>query len=190
MSQERVARAVREQALMIEAFLRFAQFEELTLRVVEALHQGGRLFLFGSAGLGSIANLVADRFLRRLDLDRPLLPAVSLCHDVTLALSLARDGQQCQFLSRQLRALAQRGDVALGFGEVQRDEAFEEALEVARELGCFTAVLLAEKAELMVEPPEILFRLGAENSARMAEGALFFGQLLCEAVEGELFGIG
>ncbi len=189
MQHDKLERSVREHALMIESFRRLERFDELGLRVVEVFHQGGRLFFIGSGALTAVANIVAGRFLHRLSLARPPLPAASLCHDVALMAALDRDGLQRQYFSRQLRALAHPGDAVIGFGESQRDEAFEEALEAAREIGCFGAALLPEKAELIVEPPDLVFRIEADNPARFAEGALFFGQLLCEFVEGELFGI-
>lgn len=190
MPAERVARSIREITQMIEVFP--AQGDKLaafSLRLVEVFNQGGRLLLLGSGALGAIADLVATRFLHRLSLERPSLPAISFSHDPILAAALARDGQSNQYLARQLRAATVGGDIVLAFGDGGRDEAVLEALAAARQLGCMTALVTPPKEDVGGEPPDFLFRLECESPARIAEGSLLFGHLLCELVEGELFGI-
>ena len=190
MPAERIARSVRELSELAEGFS--GQSEEAAAfarRLVETFHQGGRLLLLGSGALGAVSDLVATRFLYRLSLERPLLPAFSLGHDATLASALGRDGQMNQFLARQLKGVAAGGDVVLAFNDGVRDEALLEALAAARQLDCLTALVAPDQEDAGGDPPDFLFRLKAGNPSRIAEGALFFGHLLCELVEGELFGI-
>lgn len=190
MPSERIARSIREITQMMESFP--AQGEELAAfasRLVEAFTQGGRLLLLGSGPLAAVANLVATRFLFRLSLERPPLPALSLCHDATLASALARDGQSPQYLVRQLGTMTSGGDIVLVFAEGGRDEAVQEALAAARQRDCLTAAVIPAREEPGEWMADFLFRLECEAPARLAEGALFFGHLLCELVEGELFGI-
>lgn len=190
MPSERIARSIREITQMIEALP--SQGEELAafaLRLVEVFTQGRRLLLIGSGPLGAVADLVATRFLHRLSLERPSLPALSLCRDPVLAAALARDGQSAQYLARQLRAATVGGDIVLAFADGGRDEAILEALAAARQLDCTTALVTPGRDESGGENPDFLFRLECETPARLAEGSLLFGHLLCELVEGELFGI-
>lgn len=190
MPAERIARSIREISQMIEALP--SQREELcafSLRLVEVFTQGGRLLLFGSGSLGAVADLVATRFLHRLSLERPSLPAVSLCRDSALAAALARDGQSAHYFARQLRAATAGGDIVLAFGDGGRDEAVREALAAARQLDCTTALVTPGREETGGDSPDFHFSLECETPARLAEGALVFGHLLCELVEGELFGI-
>lgn len=165
-----------------------AELERFAGQVVAKFHQGHRLFLLGSGSLGALAAVVANTFLYRLSLDRPSLPAMALCHDAVLATSLANGGAVRQYFSRQLRAAA-NGDVVLAFAEGHHDEALAEGLAAARQLGCLTAVLASEAGDWFGETPDFFFALETDAPARLAEGALFFGHLLCELVERELFGI-
>lgn len=191
MLQEKIAESVKTHIAMLEESIlkQGEDIPKLARRLVEAFHQGGRLLVVGSGSLGTVANHVANQFLYRLSLERPLLPALSLCHDVTLATALSRDGHPQEFFARQLRAMAAPEDLILALGDAHRDEALEEALAAARAQGCVTAVLLHGKGELLGDPPDFLFRLQTDSVPRALEGALFFGHLLCELVEGELFGI-
>jgi len=191
MGQERINRTVQEHRTVIgEIFTtQSAELAGFSREVVRVFHQGGRLLVLGSGPLGAIADLTANLFLYRLSLERPLLPALSLGHDAVLATALARDGRGHEFFARQLQAAATGQDLVLVFGSSRREEALEEALAVARELGCGTAAVLQGRAELLREPPDFLFRLETDSVPRAVEAALLFGHLLVELVEGELFGI-
>ena len=189
--QEKIALVLRDHIRVLEsAFQR--QSDEMVgfaERVVEAFHRGRRLYVLGSGPMAAVANLVASLFLHRLNLERPSLPAMSLCADETLALYLARDGQSQHYFSKQLRSLAGEGDIVLAFADAGTDNLIQEALKVSGQLGCTSAIVSREKAEFFKEPVDFSFRLETESGARMLEGCLFFGDLLCELVEGELFGI-
>ena len=59
--------------------------------VVKAFHGDGRLLLMASGSLGTVATLVANLLTHRLAHDRPMLPAIDLCQNTTLATSLIAD---------------------------------------------------------------------------------------------------
>jgi D-sedoheptulose 7-phosphate isomerase len=190
-AQQKIDAALKDHMFLLEAAFvsQQEQIADFSARILETFHQGGRLLLLGSGPLGAIASLVANLFLHRLTLERPQLSAIALCHDPFLATALARDGQSDLFFSRQLRALAAPGDVVLAFGDAHRNQALDEAFSAARDIGCVTAALVQGKGEMTGDLPDFLFHLETESAARATEGALFFGHLLCEIVEAELFGI-
>jgi D-sedoheptulose 7-phosphate isomerase len=157
--------------------------------VVEIFNQGGRLLIFGSGSLGAIANLVANLFRHRLSMERPALPALSLCNDLTLATALAKENRGSAFFGQQLQLVATDRDAVLAFGDVAYNEAVLAGLSEARDRGCVTAALLPEGEEPTGDGPHYRFRLSTDSVGRTAEAALFFGHLLCELVEEALFGI-
>ncbi|MFA5515923.1 MAG: hypothetical protein WDA20_06505 [Desulfuromonadales bacterium] len=190
MLSEKISRAGRDNSAMVEGFLGQSELlSEFIGQVMETFHQQGRLLLLGSGSLGAVANLVANQFLHRLSIERPPLPVFSLGQDITLATALARDGQEQQFFSRQLGVMATADDIVFAFADFHRDEALEEGLKAARQIGCVTAVLRPGPEETMGENVDFTFRLKTDSPPRAVEGALFFGHLLCELVEKELFGI-
>ena len=191
MSREKIAKTLREHTAVLEESFQ-SQAEELETfarKVVEAFHRGGKILVLGNGAMGAVASHVANLFLHRLALERPILPALCLCHDVTLATALAREGQERQFFSRQLRAVAAEGDILLAFGDAHRDPGLEEALSAGLQMGCITALLVSGKDNGTDQQVDCLFRLITDSPPRAVEGALLFGHLLGELVEGELFGI-
>jgi D-sedoheptulose 7-phosphate isomerase len=188
MRQDRIGKALKEHTVVANGLLtQGADLVRLAGRLVEVFHNGGRLLVIGGGSLGGIAALIANRFLYRLSLERPSLPAFSLGLDANLATALARDGGSRQYFSRQLQAVSGGGDLLLVLSEGPVDEALQEALQSAKRLDCATAAVLPRKAEI-ADPPDFLFHLETDSVARMSEGALLLGHLLCEMVEGELFG--
>jgi D-sedoheptulose 7-phosphate isomerase len=189
--QERIAKALREQqAAMKETFAEQApQLAALAEKIAAVFHQGGRLYLCGSGAQALIADHTALLFLHRLALDRPALPAHALGGDARLAAAVVRDGQGKELLGRELRALAQEGDLLIAFAELQSDAVVEEALRAAHDLGCGTAVIVPTRSRLELFSPDFTIRLETESAGRITELTLFCGHLLCELVENELFGV-
>ncbi|MEJ2698577.1 MAG: SIS domain-containing protein, partial [Desulfuromonadales bacterium] len=182
MSREKIAKALREHTAVLEESFQgqAGELEEFARKVVDVFHRGGKLLVLGSGAMGAVASHVANLFLHRLALERPVLPSLSLCHDVTLATSLAREGKEKQFFSRQLRAVAAEGDALLAFGDAHRDPGLEEALAEGIQMGCVIALLVSGKENGTDQQVDCLFRLATDSPARAVEGALIFGHLLAE----------
>ncbi|MGE4542755.1 MAG: SIS domain-containing protein [Pedobacter sp.] len=191
MLQDKISKSLRDHTAVLEETFLMQANELVTFasQVAEIFNRGGRLMVVGSGPLCSIANLVANLFRYRLNIERPALPALSLCQDMPLAASLAKDGRSGAFFAQQLQLIANEGDAVLALGDVSHNEAILDGLAEARERGCITAALLPEKEEINGDGPHFLFRLSTDSVGRAAETGLFFGHLLCELVEGELFGI-
>ena len=190
MLSEKITNSTRELSELIESLnLQSEEMGSFAQRIVEAFHQERRLFFLGVGPLGALADLAASRFLHRLSLERPPLPAFSLNRDTSFLSGLEGDGLGDEFFSRQLRVLASGGDIVLIMANNFRDGKVQEALCAARELGCFTAMLAPAREEPSGDMPDLCFRIDCESTGRLAEVYLFFGQMLCELVEAELFGI-
>lgn len=191
MGQQKIVAAIKEQnSLLEEAFQGQAQtLADFSAQVVSSFNQDGRLLLVGNGALSALASLIANLFLHRLSFDRPSLPALALSQNVTLATALLRDGQNRLYFSRQLRAMATANDIVLLLSDSPHDDALTDALAAARQIGCKTAILAQDKSDLAKEAVDFSFHLKTTSVPRTAECALFFGHLLCELVEAELFGI-
>lgn len=190
MIHEKVVRAAEDQkALLNEILVNHAEvFQGFAHDVVKAFNGEGRLIVAGSGTLGAVANLVANLFSHRLSIERPMLPAISLCQNTVLATALAGDSQNDQFFVRQLRTLARPGDILLVFDDLRHDVAIREVMLAARSLGCKVSKICLCTDDDGGEP-DYLFCFPQVPQARGIEAAVFLGSLLCELVEGELFGI-
>ncbi len=155
MLQDKITKTIRAHIAVLEkTFLgRRRRSRGSPKRMVEVFHQGGRLLVIGSGSLGALANHVANLFLHRLSLERPLLPALSLCHDVTLATALAREGRAQQFFARQVRAAA-APEIWCSYSETPIETpAWRRPWPPPTPMGCVSAVLLRGKENLWATRP-------------------------------------
>lgn len=191
MPKDKITRAVAQQQALLDPFFLAQQavLAEFAAYLTATFQNGGRLFLVGSGPFAAIAGLLGQQFLHRQTLERPPLPAVALTHDAGLATFLYAEDQGSQLFSRQLRALAGDQDTVLLLAGTSICLAGREALGTARQIGCRTALVCAERTELPDPLPELLLLLPTDDLPRLLEGCLFTGHLLCSLVEGELFGI-
>lgn len=192
MDQTRIAESMHKHTGVLEASLQKhgGALSRLAQRLTEIFHEGGRLVVIGSGQYGAVADLVASFFNYRLSIERPVLPAVSLCRDSLLALSLGQDDQLRYYFSRQLQALGGRGDLVLAFSDGARDEAVVEAFAVARDAGSATAFVFRGREEAFFgEKPDFLFDIDTDATADALEVGHFCGRILCELIEAELFGL-
>lgn len=189
MIYDKLVKTADDQKLLLNEILvnHTQAIQDFAQEVVKAFHGDGRLLLMANGTLGAVATLVTNLFAHRLSQDRPMLPAIDLCQNTTLATSLIADNQSEQFFARQLRAIARPGDIVLAFDDVRHDPAVREALQTAQELNCRTAKVLIG-SEHDGNDSDYLFCFPQVPQARGIEGAVFFGILLCEVIESELFG--
>ncbi|MBW2594297.1 MAG: SIS domain-containing protein, partial [Deltaproteobacteria bacterium] len=70
--------------------------------------------LFGNGGSAADAQHIAAEFVNRFIIERPPLAAMALTTDTSILTSIGNDYDFCEVFSKQIRALGQKGDIALG----------------------------------------------------------------------------
>ncbi len=152
---------------------------------------GGQLLLAGSAAFQPVVQLLAGHFTYRLGFDRPVLPAIALGSDAVLTAVMTNTGAQDQSLVRHYRALNSDNHLLLMFSDGSGSAALQmlrdEALDNERQVALLTSDRSSDP--LCRDGVEVCIDLGTTLVARQLELSLFAGQLLCELVEAELFGV-
>jgi len=152
---------------------------------------GGQLVLAGNAAFHPVIQLLAGHFTYRLGFDRPALPAIALGSDPTLVALMTNSGQGDQLLLRHYRALAGGKQHLLLFSDGTSSAALQALRDDVLDNEQPVALLSVSGADdaLCRDGVELCLALATENRPRQIELALFAGQLLCELVEAELFGV-
>lgn len=162
------------------------------LEMAELLSRGfrgrHRLFLFGNGGSAADAQHLAAEFVNKFQLDRPPLPAIALTVDTSILTSISNDFQFEDVFVRQLKALAQSGDMALGISTSGRSPNVVKAVKWARGNGLQTMGWTgARRGELDIYC-DIVLHVPSEVTARIQECHITVGHILCLLVEETLFG--
>lgn len=169
---------------------------DLIVEVVELIAQcftrGNKVLIFGNGGSASDASHIAGEFVNRFLLERPPLPAIALNTDVAVLTSISNDYDFSEIFVKQLKALGQKGDVAIGISTSGTSPNVVKAIQAAREMGIRTVVLTGNKNKggKLAEIAEFAFVVPSSETPRIQETHITLGHAICQMVDEYLFGSG
>ncbi len=119
--------------------------------IIKALQAGHKLLVFGNGGSAAEAQHFVGELVGRYKAERDPLPAITLSADTSVITCIGNDYGYDEVFARQVRALAQPGDVAVGLTTSGRSPNVLRAFEVARERGAITIALTGQNGVQGVE---------------------------------------
>ncbi|MGV8074523.1 MAG: SIS domain-containing protein [Syntrophobacteraceae bacterium] len=156
--------------------------------ISRAFHGGHKLFLFGNGGSAADAQHIAAEFVNRFQLERPPLAAIALTVDTSILTSIGNDFHFDDVFVKQLRALAQPGDAALGISTSGRSPNVLKALRWAREQGIQTIGWTGAAMEEMDTCCDLILHVPSQVTAHIQECHITAGHIICALVDEILFG--
>jgi D-sedoheptulose 7-phosphate isomerase len=148
-----------------------------------ALKNGKKIIFFGNGGSAADAQHLAAELVVRYRVNRPALAGLALTTDTSILTAHSNDFGFETVFSRQIEALAQPGDVALGISTSGTSPNILAALQAANERGCITIAFTGEKESACSKLAKLSFRAPSSITARVQECHLLIGHLLCDVVE-------
>jgi len=155
--------------------------------VAHGLRNGRKLLLFGNGGSAADAQHLAAEMVGRFGPDRAPLAAISLSTDTSILTAVGNDYGYDKIFARQIEALGQAGDTAIGISTSGNSPNVLAALDAARSKGLFTIGLTGETGGQMNDRAEVLFRVPSRVTARIQETHILLGHIICELIDRELF---
>jgi D-sedoheptulose 7-phosphate isomerase len=152
----------------------------------EALAAGRKVLVFGNGGSAADAQHLAAELVGRFMRERAALPAIALTADSAVLTSIANDYSYKQVFARQIEALGQAGDVALGISTSGESPNVSAALQVARERGLKTVALTGRDGGSVGAAAEIHVNVPDQNTARVQEVHRTLLHVMCEVIESGL----
>ncbi|MBN1355845.1 SIS domain-containing protein [bacterium] len=160
----------------------------LSERILKQLREGRKLLIFGNGGSAADAQHLAAELVNRLTRRRrPAIPAIALTTDTSILTSIANDDEFSHIFSRQIEALGNRGDIALGISTSGNSPNLIRAVETARTLGLVTAGLLGGDGGKLKDLVECALVVPSFSAQRVQEIHITFCHALCEWIEKQLF---
>lgn len=172
--------------LLVAQAVAAAQAERFALvaaACVERLGAGGKLLLFGNGGSAADAQHLAAELTVRLVSDRRPIPALALTADTAVLTAAGNDLGFAQIFARQIDALGQPGDIALGISTSGRSRNVLAGLAAARRKGMLTIGLCGASAGEMAGLCDHLLAVPSAVTARVQELHIVLGHMLCSAIE-------
>ena len=156
--------------------------------MIATFREGGRVFFFGNGGSAADAQHWAAELSGRFYQDRAPLPAVALTTNTSAVTAIANDDGYDEVFVRQLAGQAEAGDVAVGISTSGNSANVVRALRYGEENDLVTVGVTSTGEGDMNPFCEHRIDIPSDDVARIQEGHLLCGHLLCAVVERELFG--
>jgi D-sedoheptulose 7-phosphate isomerase len=151
--------------------------------LIAAYRAGHKVLFFGNGGSAADAQHLAAEFLGRYLREREPLAALALHANSSALTAIGNDYGYDHVFSRQLKALAVRGDVAVGISTSGNSANVVEAMACARSLGLVTIALTGSSGGRLRSLADILIAVPSEETPRIQECHILAGHALCDAVE-------
>jgi len=159
------------------------QIERAIDLLVERLSAGNKLLVCGNGGSAADALHICAELVGRFQRDRRPLPAVALNANPAILTALSNDYCYEAVFSRQVEALAERGDVVWGISTSGRSKNVVEALRAARARGAWTIALTGQGGGALAEHADVLLAVPLSATPRIQEIHVVTYHVICEAVE-------
>jgi D-sedoheptulose 7-phosphate isomerase len=155
--------------------------------LVGAFEQGNKAILFGNGGSAADAQHIAAEFVGRFAFDRPALPALALSVNTSCLTAIGNDYGFDLVFSRQIEALARKGDVAIGISTSGNSPNVLRAMSVARDLGLHTVALAGCTGGQLKKAVDHCICVPSNETPRIQECHILIGHIISELVERTLF---
>ncbi len=187
--EEKIKNAYKESIKVKELFFKenIAIIKEVAELIAKTLSEGGKILIFGNGGSATDASHIAAEFVNRFKRERPGLPAIALNTDMAVITAIANDYDYSEIFAKQIKALGQKGDVAIGISTSGSSRNVIKAIEVAKKRGLKTIAFTSKKGEKLISKVDYAFAVASEETPRIQETHITLGHILCELVEDILF---
>lgn len=153
-----------------------------------ALKDGGKILFCGNGGSAADSQHLAAEFVNRFQRDRRALAAVALTTDTSVLTSIGNDLGFDRIFSRQVEALAHRGDVLIAISTSGDSTNVLYAVEAARSLGVSTVGLCGGSGGALARAVDEAFIVPSASTPRIQEAHIILGHVLCGLTEELLAG--
>ena len=155
--------------------------------LVQCLKNGHTIFLCGNGGSAADAQHIAGELSCRLRIERDGLSAVALTVNPSVMTALANDYSYDEVFSRQVKALARRGDCLIGISTSGTSESINLAVIKAGELGVTTIGLTGRGGGTLANLADHALVIPSDDTQRIQEAHITIGHIICDIIERELF---
>ena len=188
--KDKILRAFEESIAVKEKFVDQKNIDriiEVAKTIANAFNDGKKLILFGNGGSATDASHIAAEFINRFKKERPGLPAISLNTDMAVITSIANDYDFSDVFAKQLKSLADEGDIVIAISTSGNSPNVLKAVDVARKKRLTTVAFTGMKGEKLASKSTYAFIVPSDNTPRIQETHITLGHVLCQMVEEILF---
>ena len=153
---------------------------------ISSLKRKKKILFFGNGGSASDAQHLATELTVRFSKNRKAIPAISLVTDTSALTAIGNDFGFDFIFSRQIEALGDKDDVAIGITTSGKSKNVINAIKTAKKKGLKCVVFTGNYTRLVSGFCDEIISVPALNTSRIQEMHILIGQMLCNALEYKL----
>jgi len=150
---------------------------------IDSLKNGNKILIFGNGGSAADAQHIAAELVGRYKTERKGIPAIALTTDTSAITSIANDYGYLHVFDRQVEALVNEGDVAIGISTGGSSTNVISALKLANNLGCKTIGFSGKDGGEFNALCDVNLIAIAEDTPRIQEMHILIGHTICHLIE-------
>lgn len=151
--------------------------------VVKTIQAGNKVLLFGNGGSAGDAQHIAAEFTGRFVKERKGLPAIALTTDTSALTAIGNDYGYEKVFSRQVEALANKGDLLIGISTSGNSPNVLLAFDEGKKIGCNIISFSGRDGGKMKDHSDINLIVPSQVTARIQEMHILFGHIICTALD-------
>ncbi len=151
--------------------------------IIDSLKKNGKVILFGNGGSASDSQHIAAELVGRFKKDRNALAAIALTTNTSILTSLANDYGYDIVFAKQVEALGQKNDVAIGISTSGKAKNVACAIRQAKKMGIKTIALTGGDGGEVGKLADISLLVPSSVTARIQEAHITIGHIICELIE-------
>ena len=150
---------------------------------IDSLKKGGKILIFGNGGSAADAQHIAAELVGRYKTERKGIPAIALTTDTSVITAIANDYGYLHVFDRQVEALANKDDVAIGISTGGSSTNVISALKLANDFGCKTIGLSGKDGGEFNALCDVNLIAIAEDTPRIQEMHILIGHTICHLID-------
>lgn len=159
------------------------QILDISNLVIECLKKNGKVILFGNGGSASDSQHIAAEFVGRFKRDRTAMASVALTTNTSVITSLANDYGYDIIFARQIEAIGQKNDIAIGISTSGKAKNVALGIKQAKRMGIKTVALTGGDGGDLAKLADLALIIPSSVTARIQEAHITVGHIICELIE-------
>jgi D-sedoheptulose 7-phosphate isomerase len=189
---ERIAEIIRnsigvKEKILVDPEL-ISGIAEIAETCAEALCSGHKIMFCGNGGSAADAQHLAAELSGRFYLDRKPLAAEALTVNTSYLTAVSNDYSFDEVYARLVEGSGNEGDVLIGLSTSGNSENVIRAFQGAQRKSIITVGLTGESGGKLALLSDFIIRVPSADTPRIQEAHILIGHIICEMIEGNLFG--
>lgn len=163
-----------------------SNIEELSIKCLESLKDGGKIIFAGNGGSFGDAQHISAEFTSRFLFDREPLASIALATNNSAVTAIGNDYGYEFIFSRELKAIGNKKDIFIPITTSGNSKNIIEAIKVANSIGIYTVCLTGNSGGKIKDLCNTMI-VPSKATERIQECHILIGHIVCAIVESNYF---